>query len=55
MAAPPTVPNVLPPVSTAPATPPIAAPAAAFFWRVVRSEQPPKTKDKAIVETLTIL
>ena len=46
MAAPPTVPNVLPPVNTAPATPPIAAPAAAFFWRVVKFEQPPKAKDK---------
>ena len=46
MAASPTAPNVLLPVNTAQATPPIAAPAAAFFWRVVKFEQPPKAKGK---------
>lgn len=46
IAAPPTVPNVLPP---------IAAPIVVFFWRVVRPEQPPKTKYMIIIETLTIL
>ena len=46
IAAPPTVPKALPPVKTAPATPPTAAPAAALFCRVDKFEHPLKTMNK---------
>ena len=55
MAAPPTVPNALPPVSKAPATPPTAAPVAAFCCLCVMPAQPVNVNKPAMMAATKVL